>query len=460
MGHLRLIVGLFLSLAFGPCMAVGGLSVVTPFGPAVQYTTANAAQIIYGGRTVPSISAGQAASLSRAYGLGSAAGDVAVTDAVAAPGIGLDVAEVVASRTVAASVLPQVAVAAAAFSGGFAVGSALYNWYHAANLQPDSSGSGGFVTMTGAQASTSTTYTLDNKAFYGSGYQACNAYMQAAYQSAITLYAGYGYTAIPSAPTYTDASPPTCKGTYSVGGSVVVIGPSVVTVVAQNKCYDVDTGLVTISPTGGLCPQGTLSPLSSDQAQSKLAVVPPPDPVGVVKEAVTRGVPVPAGPVSLTGPASKPSGTVTTTTSSPSSGGSPSTTTTNVTNNYNYAGDTITRTQNVTTINNDGSTTTTTNTTPPDQRSECDKNPDTIGCTKFGDLPTNSPTWQSKTVTWASEDLGVGGSCPAPRDFSIRGWHMVMSYTPACNVAPTIAIGLQLLTALGCMLFIVQAVKT
>jgi len=244
---------------------------------------------------------------------------------------------------------------------------------------------------------------------------------------------------------------------YVVGQSDALLCPAVTD--QLDPRYDLPAG----SPPGpdGKCPTGRYGVVPPSVAADQLgrygnpAVLPQ-----VAEQTLAKGQPIEtASPRAVTGPASI-TGTPTTT-STTNADGSVSSVTTTPTYNYHYDGDTITyNTTYVTVTNNNGQTTTTTTTgDDPKQKSECELHPDTVGCMKPGDLPTDAPQWQTKNVEFVSEDLGLGGSCPAPRHMSIRGWDLVLDYQPACDVAPVVRVALLALTALGCLLMIIKTVK-
>lgn len=207
-----------------------------------------------------------------------------------------------------------------------------------------------------------------------------------------------------------------------------------------------------------MCAGGALQTLTPEQAADK--VKPYADPakaVDVVKQAMGQGVsaqpyaePRPAiGPATLTQPAT------TKTVTQPN--GSTAVSTVTVTNNITYAGDTYNVTNTTVTNNPDGSTTTESQTP---QKDPCDVNPTSLACIKLGDPPSDTPTWQTKTVSFQSESLGLSGACPAPWTGTVHGWTLSMSYQPACDVAPQIRLGVLALASLGALLMIITTVRT
>ena len=215
----------------------------------------------------------------------------------------------------------------------------------------------------------------------------------------------------------------------------------------------------------GKCPTGRYAPATQPYVADRIAQYATPQQLKDTARAVLENggdIPV-AASRSLTGPASKTGSPTTTTTTNPD--GTTKTTTSTPTTNYTYNGDTINYNTTVTTtVNNGGDVTTTTTTTDgtaPDPEDPCTKNPDRVGCVKLGDVPTDSPSWETKTVTFAPEDLGMGGACPAPESIHLGYLNkdLVWSYQPACDVAPTIRLAMLALTVTGCLLWILSTVK-
>lgn len=145
---------------------------------------------------------------------------------------------------------------------------------------------------------------------------------------------------------------------------------------------------------------------------------------------------------------------VTVTTSVSGSGTDTHTTTTTVTANtthtFGYVGDTVkdtTSTKTTTSVSTDGGpaveTSSESQTTAVDPnsnpaQSECDKSPDTLGCSKL-DVPTVDVPKSSKSVTFAPDDLGFGaGSCPSPITVSAGGRSFTISYQAECDLATNI----------------------
>ena len=155
------------------------------------------------------------------------------------------------------------------------------------------------------------------------------------------------------------------------------------------------------------------------------------------------------------GPVNSPSTTTTTSTHNPTTNQTTSTTstvtapqtlvqttntTTNITNTSNTSNVSNTTTTTTAITNNvTNITTTTTDTKAPASqdptKSECEKNPDSFGCQKIDlDTPTGDIPKTTKTITYASENLGFGGgSCPANKTMSPHGMAQITVIDWASN---------------------------
>ncbi len=173
----------------------------------------------------------------------------------------------------------------------------------------------------------------------------------------------------------------------------------------------------------------------------------------MLRDAATADVPfeIPA-PSSLTGPATSP-GVVTT--SVTNVGGDTITTTQTTTNNHNYAGNTVTNViTTVTTTHNATTNVTTTDKTEtkepekPDV-SECEKNPNSLGCAE-ADTPDGEIPRAQETITFESEDSFGSGSCPSDITATIvtggLGSRKVWDWSALCGYALPVR-GLVLLLA-------------
>ncbi|SFQ68797.1 hypothetical protein SAMN05216567_12668 [Variovorax sp. OK605] len=167
----------------------------------------------------------------------------------------------------------------------------------------------------------------------------------------------------------------------------------------------------------------------------------PVDP-GIVRELADRGIELGNPPLQVTGPSSV-AGPTTSTTTNNTTNNTSSTVTTNTTNNYTYEGNKVINigtsiTSTTTTKNADGTTSTTgTSTTtttpgtpaePPEQKVQCDKYPNSLGCSDL-DVPSGDIPKSNKNITFSEEAVLGGGSCPADR---LIGQY-TFSYAPTCS---------------------------
>lgn len=229
-------------------------------------------------------------------------------------------------------------------------------------------------------------------------------------------------------------------------------------VLTQTACALVSTGQIQGNATGGLCPNGAFQPVSQADAASRLNNAP--ITADVLKRALEEvlkagGSLQDTGTHSVIGPSSVPGETKTKTTTAANG----TTQVTTVTNNYNYsyAGNTITITTTEVIQNPDGSTETTTSDTPDPL---CADNPTSLACIKLGDVPTDQPAWETKTIAYQADSLGLPAACPAPWTGQLRGWTLSFSYQPACDVAPQVRLAILALTTLGALLMIITTVRT
>lgn len=336
--------------------------------------------------------------MARAYGLD--AGGVKVSDTLKVA-LGGAVIDVVASKVVPPSAYPYIAGGALALAGGYAAGTALREYLTANNLDIDESGNP--IEWVGGQTVTNYRYQWSYQGTFSRG--TIGAARDAIAAAWIQQLSNAGWN--PSL-TSKSCSP---SGSYYVctfNATTSAYGPQDLSVqvskIADTWCMD-SNGQLTIRPTAGLCPQGTQQPFNPSNLPTKL-INPPPNPGGVVEEGLGLGVPdIPAGQPSVTGPSSVPGPTTTTT-------GPAGTTVTNVTNNYNYDNDTITVTQ-TTTVNHPNGDVETTVTEDVPQPSECEKNPDTLGCTQLDEVDPGEIPKDTENITFQAEDVFGGGQCPA-----------------------------------------------
>jgi len=124
--------------------------------------------------------------------------------------------------------------------------------------------------------------------------------------------------------------------------------------------------------------------------------------------------------------------------------------------NFTTAGNTITNTTNVTTTNNYNAAGAVTNTTTktdtpaatstntgvaaqtPDQQTDCDKYPNSLGCSTL-DTPAGTIPRSTQTVTFTPEDYFGSGSCPADATMAFTTLHgqtaKVVDWTTFCGMA-------------------------
>jgi len=157
-----------------------------------------------------------------------------------------------------------------------------------------------------------------------------------------------------------------------------------------------------------------------------------------IPEQTTIGKP---SPLTLSGPSTSP-GPVETITHAD---GTKTVTTTTFTNTYTDNTVTQTSTTTISTVNIDNSvtnisTTTTTNEPSPaepsskdNQPTDCDKIPDSIGCSKFGDPPASDPLNRRSVPLDITPLSFAGGSCPPPVTFTALGVQRQFSYSPLCD---------------------------
>jgi len=167
--------------------------------------------------------------------------------------------------------------------------------------------------------------------------------------------------------------------------------------------------------------------------------------------------------MTFTGPATSTGKTTTTT----NPDGSTTTTTTNY--NHTYEGAKVTTGAVTTTTNNNpvtNTTTTTVTTTTPDtpQKTDCELDPEAIGC-KHLDVPTDKVPTKEETITWAEENLGFGpGACPSPYQFSVMQTLYPKTYTidlaQFCSTMSSVVRPLVILFSLLAAFFIVAPVTT
>lgn len=104
----------------------------------------------------------------------------------------------------------------------------------------------------------------------------------------------------------------------------------------------------------------------------------------------------------------------------------------------------------------------TSNETPGEEKpiDPCDAHPERVGCQTLEAPDDPGIPSETRTITYTADNLGFGSGCPAPRNFMFHGWALPLDYTPLCNVAPTIRLGLIAITALGCILIIIGVTRS
>lgn len=313
-----------------------------------------------------------------------------------------------------------------------AVGTALYDWYKAANVEPNADG---WTAETGAQSSVSTVYCRNGECNTLTRlFSSVSAYANDATTKAQLKWALCGNEACTEERTdivQTAADTWQVKF-YAVGKSD--FSANYVYRVTKTTCVYTDTGAGSgINPTGGLCPGGSYQPVTEDVARTKLenASIPDQTLARAIPEIFDRGGQIAdLAPSSVTGPSSVPGPTSSTTRTEANGTQSVSTTTTNY--NITYNGDTITINETKTTTNADGSTTVESKPQdpPPDT---CADNPNVAGCVELGDPGTAQLPTVDKPISFTPVSFTDSGSCPAPITFTAMGRSYSFSYASMCD---------------------------
>lgn len=110
-------------------------------------------------------------------------------------------------------------------------------------------------------------------------------------------------------------------------------------------------------------------------------------------------------------------------------------------------------TYNITTHNADGTPTNNPTPTPTDEKpDECEAHPDTVGCTKLGELPTAEVLPRSDVpITFNPVEIAENATCPAPSTVAAFGQSFALEYDSACTYATglkPVVIAVAYLTAL------------
>lgn len=159
-----------------------------------------------------------------------------------------------------------------------------------------------------------------------------------------------------------------------------------------------------------------------------------------IQDAVKAGEVVGTDPAVISGPASSPPKVST----SVKADGTTSKTTT--TNNYNYAGNnvavtTVTNVENYNPVTNVTTTDTTVASGPGEvtKPTECEANPNSVGCSEKDNVPEGVIPKETKNVAYAVESLnwGVSAGCPSAMSFNapVTGKSFQLEYTPFCDIA-------------------------
>lgn len=159
------------------------------------------------------------------------------------------------------------------------------------------------------------------------------------------------------------------------------------------------------------------------------------------KDIAERGIDLTphAGPQSLSGPDKVPGTPSSITTTGPN--GEPQTTTKTPVHNVTYNTQTnyYSWTTVTTTTNNYGAPTTVEEKPPDDiPPTDCEVNPEAIGCQKLGPLPEVAEIPKVEVPVAIAPDSGWGaatGSCPSPKTITVLGQSMQLSWEPVCDFA-------------------------
>lgn len=176
--------------------------------------------------------------------------------------------------------------------------------------------------------------------------------------------------------------------------------------------------------------------------------------VGVLQEIVESGGQVEVTDAPLEGPPSIDGGTSVTDTVNPDG----STTTSTVTKRYDctYSGQTMTCKTVTTTQKSEGEETTTETKTEDDQRTQCEKEPKSLGCSGELDTPEVKVPTGTREIVFAPENLGLGsGTCPSDILWTDSLGSHAIAFGPICSAMSTVIRPLLLVTAALLAMFIV-----
>lgn len=159
------------------------------------------------------------------------------------------------------------------------------------------------------------------------------------------------------------------------------------------------------------------------------------DPAGVLTDVLPLVDPqkaIETDPLEVTGPATVQQPATTTTVTAPN--GQPQTTTQQVTNHITYQGDTFTWSNVTVTTAPDGTVTVQDERPQEEEKSECEKNPNVLGCAELDDVADSEVGKKDIPVTWTVDTgWGVAAQCPAPKVLSLNGEAVQFSYQPLCD---------------------------
>jgi hypothetical protein len=199
----------------------------------------------------------------------------------------------------------------------------------------------------------------------------------------------------------------------------------------------ITSGLVCKEPSvefKGKCtqPETDWRPHSVDSVLPKVEDIVKNNPLEHLTDGLNKGAKFDTAKGVLSGPSSVQQAPKVQTVTGPQ--GQPQTTTTNVTNHITYMGDSFSWTT-ITTINKpDGTIDQTEETPEKDDRTECEKDPDALGCQER-DTPEPDEIGTKEIPVTYSPDGGwaEAGSCPPNVQLALLGQSFAVEYTPTCN---------------------------
>jgi hypothetical protein len=349
---------------------------------------------------------------------------------------------ITATGRIASSKFVPLLIAGAKLAPVLGTGIALYEMFDEIGYKVSSSGGVLDVRKVDPQVCTSGTACREYQDFWTLAWGFSS--VTAACQSGISTYnaGGYGQYTV-----FTGASGISCSYNTYYRGSNVFVGPTTRNIGNRAHAPWVDAG----QPSTELALSDAIAAKSGWPTSSQLAPA--------IKQAQElTGQKLQPESVTITGPATSTGPTTTTT----KPGGVTETKTIN--HGHTYSGDTITTVTN-TTVNNYNPTTnitetTTTTETPTPQKTACELDPKSIGCQSL-DVPTDKVPTRTETVSWAEENLGLGGgSCPAPYSFTSSIGTYSLDLSQYCGMLSSVVKPIVIAMALLAAFFIVAPVKT